>query len=640
MDQRLIEKAGYTENLYWAFQTFVRHEMWHGEWVDIGALVRMEAAAPAMVAALKKRFGARDFSPRPLEAIQSSKGMGLFMDPADQVLWVALVQAMGSALEEVMPQWSYGSRLNRSEWIDRTGGLSRYRQGWSRRTSARIYRHPTRVWPSYRRHILQAARAMTGLQSEFDVPGFFRGEEGRILLPESTPYLSGPKAGGPASRLYWACFTVDTSRVDGVLVAVRGLESVSSRIGGDAVSIMAQMLDFSWEDKTNGPHPLPGGLAVSGFLSNVAMLPVDRAVMLRLDAEGLTGSVAHFRYDAEHIVIAREQEGLSRWIDAYDGLLAEKHLGTIHRDTMLPMGLRRSVSADRGGGSDHGVRLDAINPLPEVTRPVEIMAFIHNTDYPLLDRAGKREHINRLETLLLDPFPGTGVSERLRIDFSSVLLSRRAADASEPDHAGVCSLERVTDGSADGEAARLLYRERMVSVRQRQRSLLVLLEAAERHPEIPALWSRALGHMRRSGFGSLAPLLDRLPLHRADGPYISALITVRMAREVGTCVRLLLGSHRPQGEREGARAFLDAVAREGMALKDGGVPFVVSAQRALGEALGAAREILCEKGCPLASLDDMPKALDPKGVAAFRLFMERDQTETRMTSPPSGGGRC
>lgn len=639
MDQRLLEKAGYTENLYWAFQTFVRHEMWHGEWVDIGALVRMEADASAMVAELKGRFRAKDFSPRPLEPVVTSKGMGYRLDPVDQVLWVALVQALGPLVEESMPAWSYGGRLNRSEWIDRSGGLPRYQQGWHRRTSARIYRHPTRVWPAYRRHILQAARAMTGLQSEFDIPGFFRGEEGRILLPDATPYLSGPREGGPASRLHWACFDVDTSQVDGGEAAARGVASVSSCLGAEAASALTRMLDFTWVNKDEGPHPLPAELAVSGFLSNVAMLPLDSAVKPILEAEGMTGSVAHFRFDTEHIIIAREQRQLSRWLDAYDALLAEKHLGTIRKETLLPLGLRRSASAKRSGGPDHGVRLDAINPLPEVTRPVEAMASIHNTDYTLLDRSGKREHINRLETLLLDPFPGTGVSERLRIDFSSVLLSRRAADASEPDHAGACSFERVADSSTDGESARLLYRERMTSVRQRQRTLLVLLEAAERHPEIPALWSRALGHMRRSGFNSLAPLLDRLPLYKEHGPYIVALLTVRMAREVGTCVRILLGSHRPEGEREGARSFLDAVAREGMALKDGGDPFVALAQKALGEALGAAREVLGEKGCPLVLMESVPQLADPKGVSAFRLFMERDQTEVRMPPMPCHRGR-
>lgn len=613
MGHRSLEKAGYAENLYWAFQTFVRHAMWQGEWADIGALARMAADAPAVVAELQGRIASADFSPRPVIPVRTPKGPGLWIAPLDQVLFISLVQAMGPEVEAAMPQWSYGSRLHRSTWIERGEASARYRQGWYRRTPARLYLHPTRVWPAYRRHLLQAARAMTGLQSEVEIPGFFRGDEGRIRLPEGTPFLSGSAKVGPVSRLYWASFTLDATGVDAAEAAVRGLESVASRIGEAAVSAMGAMLAFPGQK-----GGLPAELAVSGFLTNVAMLPADRAVAPALAAEGMAGAVAHFRHDTEHVVIARDPRRLSRWIDAYEGIVRDRGLGGIHRDSLLPRG--QDVS---GAAPDHGVRLDAINPLPEVIRPVETMAAIENTHYTLLDRAGKRDHIARLENLLLDPFAGTGTSERLRIDFASALLSRRSADASEPDHSVVCSLQRVPDGGGGGEAARLLYRQRMASVRQRRRSLLVLLEAAERYPEVPALWSRALGHMRRSGFGSLAPLLDRLPRGREDGPYLSALLLMRMAKEVGTCVGLLLDPRRLDGEQEAARAFLGAVAREGMALGADGSPLVASSRQALGEALGAAREILEARGCPLDALAALPVEPSPEGVAAFRFDMER-----------------
>ncbi|VVS93124.1 carbon-nitrogen hydrolase superfamily [Desulfoluna spongiiphila] len=617
MGCRVLEEAGYTENLYWAFQAFARHEMWHGQWADMGALVRMAADAPAVVTALKKRLAHGDVSPRSVSPVQTPSGMGCRIDPMDQVLWIAMVQAMGPTVEALMPLWSYGSRLHRSEWIDRRGGMARYREGWHRRSPACLYRHPTRVWPAYRRHILQATRAMTGLQSELDIPGFFRGDEGRILLDESTPYLTGSSGEGPVRRLYWASFVLDTTGVDPVAATLRGFSSVSGEIGEEAVTAITQMLSF-------GPHGVPDELAVSGFLNNVRMLPADRAVASSLEAEGMTGAVAHFRHDAEHVIIARDPHRLARWIDLYESLLAGAGLGTIHRETLLPKGL-----GAKGAASDHGVRLDAINPLPEVTRPVEAMASIHTTDYTLLDRAGKREHIARLETLLLDPFAGTGISERLRIDFASALLSRRAADASEPDHSVVCSLERGDGEASQGEAGRLLYRQRMASVRQRQRSLLVLLEAAERNPGVPALWSRALGHMRRSGFTTLAPLLDRLPQDQSHGPYLVALLLGRMAREVGICIRVLLDTRRLDAERAEARGFLEAVAREGLDFGNHVSSLVASARRALGEALGAAGKLLEERGLDPLPAEARPETPDPEGIAAFRFYMAQHRSEER-----------
>ena len=618
----VLEEAGYTENLYWAFQTFARHEIWHGQRADVGALVRMAAKAPAVVEALKARLADGDVSPRPFASVKTPSGTGCLIDPLDQVLWVALVQAMGPRVEALMPRWSYGSRLHRSEWIHRSGGMARFREGWYRRTTASLYRHPTRVWPAYRRHILQATRAMTGLQSELDIPGFFRGDEGRILLDESTPYLTGAPGEGPVRRLHWASFALDTGAADPVAATLRGFASVSSHIGEETVELLQRMLSF-------GGHGVPEELSVSGFLHNVRMLPADRSAEAALEAEGMKGAVAHFRHDLEHVIIARDARRLTRWIDLYESLLAKEGLGIIRRDTLLPPGL-----GAKGADSDHGVRLDAINPLPEVTRPVEAMASIHTTDYTLLDRAGKRDYIARLETLLLDPFAGTGLSERLRIDFASALLSRRAAHASEPDHSVVCSLERVGGEVSEAEAGHRLYRQRAASVRQRRRSLLVLLEAAERNPRVPALWSRALGHMRRSGFTSLAPLLDRLPLDRDHAPYLTALVLGRMAREVGICMETILDARRLESYRADARGFLEAVAREGLAFGAAGPAWVDSARKALGEALCAAGELLVEAGLAPLRAKGLPANPDPEGVAAFRHFMARHRSRGPVPSGP------
>jgi hypothetical protein len=69
---------------------------------------------------------------------------------------------------------------------------------------------------------------------------------------------------------------------------------------------------------------IPTGLMAAGFLANVAMLKVDRAVGERIQE----AQVAHFRYVDDHIVLAPSFDALEKWVAQYELLIADHRIGT------------------------------------------------------------------------------------------------------------------------------------------------------------------------------------------------------------------------------------------------------------------------------------------------------------------------
>ena len=80
----------------------------------------------------------------------------------DQVAWIAVANAIGPELDQLMPPWSYGNRIYRPAWYehgeDRESTLE---IGPYRHASGHLYRKFQHSWPLFRRHVALTARTMT-----------------------------------------------------------------------------------------------------------------------------------------------------------------------------------------------------------------------------------------------------------------------------------------------------------------------------------------------------------------------------------------------------------------------------------------------------------------------------------------------
>jgi hypothetical protein len=254
-----------------------------------------------------------------------------WLEPRDQVAWLAIANVVGPLLDNQMPAWSYGHRLSDGN------GVRAARH--DTRPSDYFVWSPNESWPICQRHIVLTARHMRA--------------GGRIdasqLCPEELIAWQLEMERPIARRLpYWAQEDLQDSCAElreNVFYATFDFKSFSSglrlndvkqalyaylpRLQNEPllVSLIDSMLEFevasvplpSTESldgiwlKANRLSHLPAGLIVQGFLANVAMLPVDL-----LASNAMVGlPIAYFRFFDDHIVLSTDASALRDWLCSY-----------------------------------------------------------------------------------------------------------------------------------------------------------------------------------------------------------------------------------------------------------------------------------------------------------------------------------
>ena len=84
-----------------------------------------------------------------------------FIDFRDQLVWMAVCNAIGHVFDRKMPAWSYGNRLYVSMWQEKDeDGNKIWKVGNYRNTSRSFYRKWTQSWPLMRRRITASLKMM------------------------------------------------------------------------------------------------------------------------------------------------------------------------------------------------------------------------------------------------------------------------------------------------------------------------------------------------------------------------------------------------------------------------------------------------------------------------------------------------
>ena len=253
-----------------------------------------------------------------------------WLAPRDQVAWLAVANVIGRLLDDQMPDWSYGHRLNDGP------GSRPIRQ--DNKPSDHFVWPPGLSWPICQRHVVLTARH---LRSGRINPSTLNPDERTVWqlemdrpLSRQLPYL----AGGSSDRahhdletpVYHAAFDFKSFsgnlRLHQVLQGMRiflpqlkeepQLSALIERMlefKVDLTGISAELAICETMPCPGRLNHLPIGLIVQGFLANVAMLPIDTAVSHALTDQ----SLAHFRFLDDHIVLSTDINTLCDWLCDY-----------------------------------------------------------------------------------------------------------------------------------------------------------------------------------------------------------------------------------------------------------------------------------------------------------------------------------
>ena len=415
-------------------------------YVDAGELAAFELDLEQRLLEIRRQFERGTFRlkklrplPRPKKLTEEIPVDRQYYHVAveDQVAWIALVNALGPDLDMMMEPWSYGNRLYRPAWYEKDeASISTLEIGPYRHASGNLYRKFQHSWPLFRRHITLTARMMVYRRQlrrdEMDEPDQLADATARRanLIYFSQDFWPKKGAQDAKSDVYHASIDLKqfypALKIEAVLA---GLAVAGALADQRIKNIIGAMLNFQI-DMTDMPHTamenveppflkgsikgIPTGLFVAGFLANVAMLPVDKIVALKIDENR---NVAHFRFVDDHTIIADDFDALCDWIIWYEQLLLDQGIGAeVNPEKYDPPNLSEWVALIKTGeplsnlrgkkpdiykAAVRDTRLDGKNPTKLMTKTLAQVSAIAAADIHILDDDDLSERLKMLEWLLL-----------------------------------------------------------------------------------------------------------------------------------------------------------------------------------------------------------------------------------------------
>lgn len=495
-----------------------------------------------------------------------------------------------------MPPWSYGNRLYRTSWYEpplRTQRPpSKLEIGPYRHQAGHLYRRFQHSWPLFRRHVALTARYM--VRSEPIPPDQLEPTDQRAVLSaerDHLPYLHVSywtrHSRKPSDHtLYNASFdlkeffpSVNLSRVIEVVKTMLALED-----DDPLLAIIKGMIHFRAdhtgvsETSTRLASPsyhkqrvdgLPTGLFVSGFLSNLAMLPVDQAVDDMLDKRR---SIAHFRFVDDHTVLSYNFDDLCEWITTYGKLLRSHDIGpTISADKYQPESLGRWIKSIDGKHNRTisrlrtdallDSRLDGSSPSSLLTPTLAQVSAIAAADPNTMDDNDLRDLLSRLEWLLLADVP----DRELRADTRKAFAAGRIATTApflaprSPEMIVASRLATVQEHNKDTEFLQLEQEQRLEEERHYRYYFDRLIQAFREYPGNIRLFRRLHLYCLITGFPGLGRIAEWIvEIGGRDWDtwayYYAALSLHILTHNVATCLRHI-------GDANGLRSDKEASLR-------------------------------------------------------------------------------
>ncbi len=486
------------ENLNYAWiKTKNLYRMADG-FVDAGEIAAFELDLEKRLFDIRRKFALGKYKlkklrplPRPkkLSAEQPINRQYYHVAIEDQVAWIALVNALGPKLDQLMVSWSYGNRLYRPAWYEKDeASVSTLEIGPYRHASGHLYRKFQHSWPLFRRHVALTARTMVLGGKNLNRSELDEADQRADIAAEhaSLNYLMRdfwPEQNNESKNTNVFHASIDlkqfypTLNVESVINGLAETDELEDPLIYDLV---ISMLDFK-VDMTGMPETaldkvepkfsekfqgIPTGLFVSGFLANAAMHSIDKLVEKQVVSRR---DIAHFRFVDDHTLIAYDFDALCDWIIYYEQLLKKQEIGPIVNvektdppslgewiscfKTGLKNGAKPSALVDENAElyrkAKEDAQLDGKNPTKLMTKTLAQVSEIASVDINILDDDDLNERLQMLEWLLLANIPENEIRPDTRASFAAGQIASL-----------VPLLIQETDGLVDASRAVALHKNR------------------------------------------------------------------------------------------------------------------------------------------------------------------------------------
>lgn len=449
------------ENFYIAFKKLSHYLRQSNEWYNPVELSSYEANLSTHIFKLIKTIEEGNYKPRKIELLPFPKKnkndierirQYFRINIEDQLVWIALVNIIGSFLEDQMPFWSYGNRLFRRIWFtDLSGGKKSKNIGSCGSNSVNLYRKWNKSWPLYRRNISLTIKTM-GYNIEFSESFIDNSNDKKLfefennIVNNKNDYINNKFwKEGQVKNLYWAgldfkdffpSINMDIiyANIEKYLVKENGEKRDDVELILKTLKILMHFdIDINgWVDyeelvndevidiDINKPfNKIPTGLLVAGFLANVALIDIDKKITDYIEKNR---DIAVFKYVDDQVIISKSKNSLQKFLNFYHNLIKTSKTGLLFQDDKIIPAESIEYNINSGFGFKSDPIIDVNNPTPLMTLTLEKMSQLNEDDLDLLDDDEINKMENDLTHFLLTDFPEEEMKKDTRVAFASMKL--------------------------------------------------------------------------------------------------------------------------------------------------------------------------------------------------------------------------
>lgn len=452
-----LEQIYTIENLMLAWRKIEKAFEYGNVWFDPILMSAFKMRLVENLTDLSQELRNGTYNPSPIMPVPFPKGkdskgdlrvrQSFFISIKDQLVWVAVCNIIGWRFDKQMPAWSYGNRLFLYMWKeDNVWKFGNYRHSYRH-----IYKKWNQSWPAMRKRITASLQCMARISKDdmrFEQQQTCEQEQ---TIPETDNHIRlkylDPNyfpAGTKYNKLYW--MGLDLEKFYQNVSMEKVVDLIQSELELSEEDPLLNLLhiiskyEVDYRDYPSGDRKadedllmmqleerpavvdyLPTGLLVAGFLANVYLLDIDKAIDAKLDGNK---DIIHFRYVDDHVFISTSAEKLYNWVSEYKEMLEAADL-TVNPDKLEPHEVWKEGDADGTiKNIEQGARIIPKYPTPLMTQTLAKVSQLSNMNMSLLSSNEFDLVFNDLQSLLVTDIPEQEIKKNTRISFACTMLSR------------------------------------------------------------------------------------------------------------------------------------------------------------------------------------------------------------------------
>jgi len=480
----VIDKIIELDNLHWAWEKVKHFYNEDNFWCDELEISLFQATYEERLKKIRKKIKRGTYTLSSLKPMffpkkESENRQMFWVSLEDQLVWLAVMNVIGKYYDKQMPFWSYGNRLYINMFPDRETSTKEkiiWNYGAYLNTTKQTYRSFGQSWPRFRKDIYITSKIMSKNEEELNEQ---LTEEEKEDIELNCKLSSAIHKVEYKTKEFWKNQAKNTDIFWSSLdfskfypnaksnVIIKNFDKYSDKIKenyddfDDLLELLKQLLDFK-VNFDNGMNiediefekiflnknkksfdGIPTGLFSAGFLSNIAMMNIDKKLNEVIKEKSKTKKrVALFRFVDDYTILSTSFRASIKIIKEIENLVLDEfdsalklNKGKTKPDNLALLLNSETCSRKLLVNAKNEMRLDANFPTPLMNHTLKKMSMSNRLPFELLDSDEEKKFIQDIEHLLVTDISEEEIRKDTRLSFASsklsILVPRKKYDYTE-----------------------------------------------------------------------------------------------------------------------------------------------------------------------------------------------------------------